>query len=206
MYLTRLTLDPRSAQARRDLASPYDMHRTLVRAFTVDGQKTPHRFLWRLEPHVRWDASPVVLVQSSYAADWQYLQSSSNYLVGEPKTKTLILSDWIQSWRRYRFRLFANPTVSRERRRYGLATEPEQLAWLNRQGKRHGFELETAIVTTSDILRTQKRDIGICLQRACYEGVLNVVDTALLATAVETGIGPGKAFGFGLLSLAGIGR
>ncbi|MDT1028372.1 type I-E CRISPR-associated protein Cas6/Cse3/CasE, partial [Pseudomonas paraeruginosa] len=28
MYLTRLTLDPRSAQARRDLGDAYEMHRT----------------------------------------------------------------------------------------------------------------------------------------------------------------------------------
>ena len=27
MYLTRLRLDPRSAQARRDLADPYEMNR-----------------------------------------------------------------------------------------------------------------------------------------------------------------------------------
>ncbi|HWK60821.1 MAG TPA: type I-E CRISPR-associated protein Cas6/Cse3/CasE [Eoetvoesiella sp.] len=204
MYLTRLTLDSRSAQARRDLASPYDMHRTLVRAFAVDGEQTPPRFLWRLEPQVSWGTPPVLLVQSSHTADWQFLQVEPNYLKLLPETKMLDLGDWMQPLRRYRFRLFANPTVSRDGKRYGLASEVDQLAWLSRQGERHGFELESAVVMASDMLKTHKRDIGISLQRACYEGVLAAADITRLAAAVEGGIGPGKAFGFGLLSLAEI--
>ncbi|MGH9440620.1 MAG: type I-E CRISPR-associated protein Cas6/Cse3/CasE, partial [Terriglobia bacterium] len=30
MFLTKLTLDPRSRDARRDLSDPYEMHRTLT--------------------------------------------------------------------------------------------------------------------------------------------------------------------------------
>ncbi len=48
MYLTRLTPDPRSAQARRDPGDAYEMHRTLSRVF-ADEQAPASRFLWRLE-------------------------------------------------------------------------------------------------------------------------------------------------------------
>ena len=50
MYLSRLTLDPRQPQARRDLGDAYDMHRTLTRAFALDATTLPPRFLWRLDP------------------------------------------------------------------------------------------------------------------------------------------------------------
>ena len=61
MYLTRLTLDPRSAQARRDLGDAYEMHRTLVRAFVDSPQSEPPRFLWRLEASKDSGANPTVL-------------------------------------------------------------------------------------------------------------------------------------------------
>ena len=80
MYLTRLTLDPRSAQARRDLADAYEMHRTLARAFVTDEHSSPVRFLWRLEAGSNAWASPVVLVQSAQVGDWSALQVLPNYL------------------------------------------------------------------------------------------------------------------------------
>lgn len=206
MYLTRLTLDPRNAQARRDLGNPYDMHRSLVRAFVADDAQTPPRFLWRLEPQMNWNTLPVVLVQSSQAADWIPLQALPHYLKSSPETKTWVLKDWLLLQQRYRFRLLANPTVTRQGKRYGLASEEAQLAWLVRHGQRQGFDIESAIVTASDILKARKDSHIISLQRVCYEGILTATDTALLKTAVAAGIGPGKAFGCGLLSLARLGK
>ncbi|WP_120996658.1 type I-E CRISPR-associated protein Cas6/Cse3/CasE [Stutzerimonas urumqiensis] len=204
MFLTRLALDPRSAQARRDLSSPYDLHRTLVRAFVRDAEQTPPRFLWRLEPGGAWDA-PVVLVQAQAEPDWSALTALPGYLKGAPETKHVDVERFVQAGGRYRFRLLANPTVTREGKRYGLATETAQLDWLGRQGARLGFAVESVLVTSSDLLETRKRDMRISLQRACYEGLLWPNDVSLLAGALQSGIGPGKAFGCGLLSLARIG-
>lgn len=50
MFLSNPVLNPKSREARRDLANPYDLHRTLARAFAPDEQTAPGRFLWRLEP------------------------------------------------------------------------------------------------------------------------------------------------------------
>ena len=33
MYLSQLTLNPRNRRAQRELAAPYQMHKTLMRAF-----------------------------------------------------------------------------------------------------------------------------------------------------------------------------
>lgn len=201
MHLTRLLLDPCNAQARRDLADPYDMHRTLVRAF-VDGEsQAPPRFLWRLEPQASW-ADPAVLVQSGHPANWSPLEALDGYLKKPVENKQVLLDQLLRPEARYRFRLLANPTVTRNGKRYGLVAEDGQLAWLERQGERLGFRVETALVTASDVLKSRKSGMQVSLQRVCYEGVLRAVDVGALASALNAGIGPGKAFGCGLLSLA----
>lgn len=204
MYLTRMLLETRNAQVRRDLGNPYDLHRTLVRAFVQNEEQKPPRFLWRVEPQAAWNSPTAVLVQSGHVADWDKLQALPNYLKASPETKTLSPEQLFPAGQRCRFRLFANPTVTRAGKRLGLVGDDAQLAWLHRQGKSHGFELEAAVVTGSDILKPRKEDAVLSLQRACYEGILQVTDAERLKAALAAGIGPGKAFGCGLLSLARI--
>jgi CRISPR system Cascade subunit CasE len=96
----------------------------------------------------------------------------------------------------------ANPTVSRGGKRLGLVGDTAQLAWLDRQGERAGFGVETALVTGSDSVQARKGNMRVTLLRVCFEGVLVVKDAAALAAAISAGIGHGKAFGCGLLSLA----
>lgn len=200
MYLTRLRLDPRSAQARRDLSDPYEMHRTLVRAFVRTDEQTPPRILWRAEPTSAW-SDPVVLVQAQELADWTALQALPNYLKGAAETRPVQPEQWLHNGDRLRFRLFANPTVTRDGKRQGLVTEDAQLTWLARQGERLGFDVEAALVTGSELLRSRKGDHRISVLRVCFEGRLHVRDPAVLTDALRAGIGPGKAFGCGLLSL-----
>lgn len=203
MHLTQLRLDPHSAQARRDLADPYDMHRTLVRAFVQAEQGVPPRFLWRLEPGQTW-AEPVVLVQSVQAAEWSFLSALGGYLrtdEGGIASKTFDLATLLQQ-PTLRFRLAANPTVTRAGKRLGLIGEEAQLAWLQRQGQRLGFDLVTAMVSGSDMVQSRKGSTRITLRRVLFEGVLQVQDPSVMADTVAQGIGHGKALGCGLLSLA----
>lgn len=201
MHLSRLQLDLRSAQVRRDLADPYEMHRTLVRAFVQDEAQIPPRFLWRLEPVSTW-AAPTLLVQSSMQPDWAVIERLPSYVKEPPAVKQVTVESLLQENARYRFRLHANPTVTRKGKRYGLVTEDSQLGWLDRQGHRLGFKVDTVLITGSDILRSRANGKDILLLQVCYEGVLQPVDTGALASALCNGIGPGKALGCGLLSVA----
>lgn len=206
MYLSRLTLDTRSAQARRDLSDPYEMHRTLSRAFATSEDETPARFLWRLEHSSNAWGKPQLLVQSAALSDWGVLSALPNYLQADVESKELQLESLIEPEGRYRFRLMANPTVTRQGKRYGLMTMPEQLAWLERQGERQGFVVEAALVTASDLSTSRKGDKRISFQRTCFDGLLKITSPNDIARAVQCGIGPAKAFGCGLLSLARLQR
>lgn len=201
MQLSRLQLDLRGAQVRRDVADPYEMHRTLVRAFVKGETQEPPRFLWRVESASAW-AEPIVLVQSGIEPNWKVLEDLPSYLKKPVDVKKVDVVALLQEQARYRFRLHANPTVTREGKRYGLVAEDKQLDWLARQGKRLGFRVETALVTGNDVLRSRAGGKDIWLQYTCFEGVLQPADTVALGSALYNGIGPGKAFGCGLLSLA----
>lgn len=203
MYLTRLRLDPRSALARRDLTDPYDMHRTLVRAFVETPTQAPPRFLWRLEPGGAW-SEPAVLVQSVLEPDWSFLSAVSGYLqAGEGvSTKAFDPLALLRADARYRFRLVANPTVTRQGKRHGLAGEDAQLAWLARQGERAGFDVDAALVSHCETIHSRRGGATVSLLRACFEGALLVRDAHALAAAMAQGIGHGKAFGCGLISVA----
>ncbi|TBO27942.1 type I-E CRISPR-associated protein Cas6/Cse3/CasE [Aquabacterium lacunae] len=203
MHLTRLSLELRSAAARRDLGDVYDMHRTLSRAFVSNSDEKPGRFLWRVEP-ASASRAPLVLVQSESAPDWSFLCSLPGYLAREPEVKTWDPARLLELNAKRRFRLVANPTVTRDGKRQGIVQETEQLDWLSRQGTKLGFAVEMALVTDSDFVVSRSGQSLIQFQRACYDGILSVQDPSRLLSAMSAGVGPAKAFGCGLLTVAAI--
>ena len=50
--------------------------------------------------------------------------------------------------------------------------------------------------------RQHRGDRRIAIETCTFEGVLDVTHPAALREAIVAGVGPGKAFGCGLLSLA----
>lgn len=204
MYLSKLILDPRHAQARRDLADPYEMHRTLARAYAPDETTPPHRFLWRLERPADYQPSSVILVQSAHPANWSVLDGLPGYVEEIHADKSVDLERLIQPTCRYRFRLFANPTVTRGGKRYGLVGERDQIAWLSRQGEQGGFRVLGCLRASDERLNVRQGKTGhrITVQTALFEGVLEAVNEQTLRSSLLSGLGHAKALGLGLLSLA----
>lgn len=202
MYLSQLRLDTASAAARRDLADPYQLHRTLARVYAPDDATPPPRFLWRLERGGPVGERGVVLVQAAVPGRWDVLAARSGYEVhGDKPVDT---GQLVQPGHRYRFRLRANPVVTRQGQRLGLHGQDEQLDWLARQGSRLGFEVEGADVSGLERIvmwkpggaRPNVKDTVL------FDGVLVARDAAALRAALVDGVGHGKAFGLGMLSLA----
>lgn len=206
MFLSKLTLDPQQPQARRDLGDAYEMHRTLARAFVADARTPPARFLWRLERSADCRPTSVVLVQSTQPANWSALDTLPGYAPDLQGNKAVDLEKLIQPNARYRFRLLANPTVTRAGKRYGLVREEEQLAWLDRQGERCGFAIHGCIRGAGERLQVRQDGKGhrITVDTALYEGILSAQNADRLRQGIVGGFGHGKAFGLGMLSLARI--
>ena len=216
MYLSKLELNPRSREARRDLAQPYELHRTLARAFPApEGQdyRAAHGVLFRLEPALAPGGRPFVLVQSLTAPIWPSLPT--DYLRGLAQAKPLVLA--CTAGQVLGFRLVANPTKKvtapgqRQGKRVALldtggdGPTPAQ-QWLRRKAELGGFDL-LHVLTEEFHLGSGRPAVGagklqLPLHGVRFDGLLRVSDPVRLQAAVRSGIGPAKAFGFGLLSLA----
>lgn len=206
LYLSRLVLDPANPRALTDLFSPYEMHRTLAHAFPAP---LPHgRVLFRVDRDPQF-GRPVVLLQSPVSPDWSFLAVRPGYLASDLSTEnpvSRVLPAGFVAEQVLAFRLRANPAFKRGRRRLAWLRRVEQVAWLQRQGLRHGFGLLTVNATAESPVRCHKgvgeRRHCITLQPVLYTGLLQVFRPEALAAIVAAGLGSGKAFGCGLLSLA----
>jgi CRISPR system Cascade subunit CasE len=227
MHLSRLVLNNRDRQARRDLLMPYELHRTLWRAFP---DHDPGRILFRVDSDPR-GARPTVLVQSEFAPDWRSLRDGKpGYLLEPPESKQF--NPVFAPGQRLCFRLRANPTKkvgtsSKEDRlagkkangqRIALLREEEQVAWLLGKGEQGGFRIpgewladgnERQVpnfrmdIIPEDWVRCGKEGHSDGRFYAVrFEGLMEVTDPDALARTLADGIGSAKGFGFGLLSLA----
>lgn len=205
MYLSRLILDPRSRQVQRELADPVEMHRTILRAFGATRQEAGALFRVDVE---RATGTPTVLVQSHMAPDWAFLDELTRYLLPaeDPNPACKQFDPALSAGQRLAFRLRANPTVKRDGKRLAWLRTEDQVAWLERKGADHGFAVLTCHAASDGFAHGKKTDDGgarrVTLLTVRFDGILQVTDAGRLREAVATGIGPSKAYGCGLLSLA----
>jgi CRISPR system Cascade subunit CasE len=223
MFLHRIHLDPRCREARRDLADPYQLHSTLCRAFSKPETKCPEsEFLWRLEPETDSSGYPRILVQSRTSPDWTGIGVKDWLAMADPAVdlKVRLKLDSLKSGQRFRFRLRANPCVTRNGKRLGLLRLEEQETWIARKGEQHGFSLP--ILASFDLSETTQKPIDVRISQeqmlrgnqhsgnpvriysVLYDGIVMVTDMDKFRTALQTGIGHGKVMGLGLLSVVPI--
>jgi CRISPR system Cascade subunit CasE len=203
MNLSQLVLNPRSRQVRRELAEPYEMHRTLLRAFQDASAGGPGRVLFRAEVS-RTTGIPMLLVQSEYRPDWSCLTALRDYLSSEPPQARPVSPNFAVG-RQLHFRLRANPTVKQDGKRMGLLREDDQIAWLRRKGEVGGFAVAGAIVVPEGFAHGRKIDANgthsLSHLAVRFDGVLTVLNAGHFTQTLINGVGSAKAFGFGLLSV-----
>lgn len=221
MFLSRIHLDLRCREARRDLANPYQLHSTLCRAFSPPERKCPPgEFLWRLEPETDASGAPRIIVQSRSVPDWNGMGLKGWLMQADPAIdlNDKLHTDGFFQGQRFRFRLRANPCVTRNGKRLGLLQVADQEAWLERKGLQHGFAIPRQVsfdlseqtttridvrITQDQMLRDkQHSDNSIRIFSVLYDGVLSITERSQFKNTLRTGIGHGKVMGLGLLSIA----
>ena len=221
MLLSRIHLDPLCREVRRDVIDPYQVHSTLCRAFSMPDTKCPEgEFLWRLEPETNPAGCPRILVQSRAIPDWKRIGVQGWLAENDPAIdlRYRLKLDALTAGKRFRFRLRANPCVTRNGKRLGLLKPEEQEKWIGRKGDQHGFSLPglkaldlsgspleriDVRVSQQQMLRGKQRtgnDIGV--YSVLFDGLLMVTEPERFRNALQTGVGHGKVMGLGLLSVA----
>ena len=203
MYLSKLVLNPTSRRVRTESGRPYELHRTLMRAFPSAEEGTG-RVLFRLDMS-KESNSIALLVQSEKEPDWRPLDEVEGFLLEPAQSKPF--SPVFRSGQTCRFRLRANPTVKQQGKRFGIVKEEEQLAWLQRKGTAGGFEPFSVISSPERKMNDKMTDRAgtrhdLTLIAVRFDGLLKVKDPAAFHQTLAQGVGSGKGFGFGLLSVA----
>jgi CRISPR system Cascade subunit CasE len=202
-HLTQVTLDFATA-ARLRLRDCYDWHQAVWKTFP--GRAGERRdFLTRLDQ--RRDGFRLLIVSPSEPTrpEWcppEYWQSKE-------------IPETYFSRRRYAFQLCANPTKkvtklgsdgrpTKNGQRVPLRTRGEFIGWISRKGEQGGFAVESESLRTFSRGREyfEKQGVRGLHSAVEFQGVLHVTDTANFHESFTHGIGPAKAFGFGLLVIA----
>lgn len=223
MFISRLFLNPCNKQVRAELARPYQMHRTLAHAFPDETYSKARDnddaagVLFRVDEIPR-EQKIVVLVQSQIAPNWDELGGKQDarghaYLLQPAECKTF--EPKFAAGQTLAFRLRANPTkrlgrgnVQQPNKRVGLRDESEQIAWLTRKADAGGFRIVRVIVSRDEYIKNENairhndQSHDLKLLAAQFDGVLQIVNADQFLQTVARGVGSGKGFGFGLLSLA----
>ena len=203
MYLSRLRFHALNPDARRALQTPYNLHAAVMGGFPNHKNAPDSRVLFRQEPSQRYSPWAEVLVQSQIPADWSRLEDSLGLAFGHQQKAFDIAVGKNQC---LRFRLRANPVVTKAGKRLPVIGEEEQRGWLEQRAAKNGFALRDCTLIDEGKWQATKEEEGrehtIAINTVLYEGLLSVSDPGAFSHALASGIGPAKGFGCGLLSVA----
>lgn len=226
MYFSRLVLNPQRRQAKRFMADARAMHAAVEAAFPPGLGSQEVRNLWRLD---RVEHEVVLYVVSQHRPDLRHIQEQAGW-ESAPADSTdygRFLGS-IQRGQRYSFRLAANP-VKRQFVAGGRGrvlphvTEEQQINWLMTRAESWGFAvcpvqaaggMAQGVVDQRPDVRVVYRQDGhfrkiddgatriVTQRQVAFMGTLEVVDAGKLRESLTRGMGRGKAYGLGLMTLA----
>lgn len=196
-YLSQIYIGKAEA-ARLRLADSYAWHQQLWRAFPGNDSE-PRSFLFRVDD--KHSAFRVLMLSGLEPSE----QSWGAWEVR-------VVSDSFLAHSRYIFQVRANPTVKRavfdnrgafkkNGRRTGIFNAEELRSWIDRKARQSGFDLiecTAGPAINSFFVKDGRRGKHVAVD---FQGVLTVNDYSAFQKAFRNGIGPAKAFGFGLLML-----
>lgn len=215
-WFSRAYINPRLRQGRKLITNAQAMHAAVLACFPPDVADIG-RVLWRLdEEHPRY----TLYVVSPAKPDLRPLDEQAGWSLepGQSLDYASLLAR-VEAGSRWRFRLRANPVrslASSDGGRGRIAphvTPAQQIDWLLHRTEKNGFDIvnldgrPAVEVTARDDRHFVKNDYaagrrrGVTLREAQFDGILECTDQSLLRRALTQGIGRGKAYGCGLMTL-----
>ena len=205
MYITRIKL--------KRVPSPNNIHGILSAAFPGKRSNQANENLWRID---NLGEHRVLIIVSANSPDIEQIISNIgiNHILSHDgdknniSDKTLAYEPFlgrIENGQVWNFRLCANPVEHKKQdpsdkrgKIYALRSIEEQLEWLNKQGIKYGFTVNGCSVIGDSWIAFEK----VRIRAITYDGILTITDADAFRTALTQGIGRGKAYGCGLLTVA----
>ena len=203
MYMTRVLLNR--------VPPPNIIHGVLSAAFPGERSERVNENIWRVDKAGDESALLIVSTQipergkivSEIGAVKAKLSSRSSE---EDICKTLKYDPFlekVEDGQAWSFRLCANPIENKRvpgtrGKVFALRTVEEQLEWIGKQGEKHGFRVISCRVVGDN----WKIFSNVKIRVVTFEGMLLVSSSEDFRIALSQGIGRGKAYGCGLLTIA----
>ncbi|MFF8367073.1 type I-E CRISPR-associated protein Cas6/Cse3/CasE [Rhodococcus erythropolis] len=211
LWLTRIVPSPHSRHARRDLGDAVSLHKRLMSLFPDNAGTDPRATFGVLHRIEDAPTGPYILLQSHHRPNLDNLPE--HYGKTALRELTPLLST-LSTGTRIHFRCTANPVRkpgATTRALYNLpAVVPLHGAhadeWWLRQADTAGLKilsLHSQPLDTATGVRGRNGDQQhIRHARTRFDGTAAVIDPDQLRTKITEGIGRGKAYGCGLLTIA----
>lgn len=198
MYLTKIEIPLQSRLAADCLRNRQKMHALITRMF--NSSQSDNHIQYRIRIHER--------ILSAYIySDSTVVENINPVRVVASKN----IGGWIdgfESGQMIRFDLYAYPSKKireegkKNSRRVILDSVDERVAWLSKKGVQYGYEIESVTEVApvkAQAYHAEDRGGIMHLNGYHYQGVLRITDKVLFKEAIRTGVGPEKAYGFGML-------
>ncbi len=204
LWLARVRMNARNAQVRRDLRGVEDLHRTVMSMFPDIESESPREEMGVLHRLDIVNERPVLLVQTNREPNLSALAEG----YGDVAVVSLrTLFEKLEPGVAVRYRLLVNATkrpktgeMAGKRVALGAA---DTVKWWGERAPSVGLTLAEEPTTVKDTLTGgSSQGAKVTLRPWRLDGVADVADVEKLEAGVRAGIGRGRAYGCGLLSLA----
>lgn len=202
MYLSKIEMSLSESSVRTALRDAQKMHRLVAGLYQMPRQEA--ELVYRV--HVQGQRVALYMYAGLPIDRSRILPGM--LLVGERE-----LSDWLSAMQEgqvWGFDLLTMPFKkvpdgeNRNSRRRVLRTQEERLAWLNRKAEQNGFamlEVQESVGEKESAVHPAEKGGKLYLDSYRYSGILRITNEEHFRLALRRGIGPGKAYGLGMLLL-----
>lgn len=202
MYISQVFLNTKKHDTARALYNRNIMHGALEGCFEGERQHP----LWRIDKHA---GSYSVLVVSKTIPDFTCFVEQFGIPDIQPQTKAYdaFLEKGVRQGEVMRFHITANPTIKRNGKRIPLnmkRTEQQHYCasdWIKDRLLNHGAELLTVDISAFESHKISSGQRKITMVSADFDGYLRISDSDKFVNALKNGIGHGKAYGCGMISV-----
>lgn len=198
MFLSKFIIDRHNPSARQALINVQDFHRNLMKRFQSSRQDAG--VLYRLDLSKK---DPIVYVLSKIEP--QNTGQKDMHLKKSRQMDQIILS--MINGKRFGFDILVIPSKKvvaegkKNSRRITLTTELERLKWFQKKALQYGFQVLSIQELNEVNTYGRHGNNSMLLKGYHYQGQLLIEDEEKFRLAYCEGIGPDKAYGFGMLLL-----
>ena len=230
MYFSRVQLNPQRRKTREVLANPQKLHALVAASLPPEMEASREgRLLWRVDTDAH---DVRLYITSPFEPGLEHIVEQTGWSASPGQTTDYgRFLNQLTRGQSYRFRATLNP-VKQQRipnsrgKLLPFCREEEQIEWLCSRSSKWGFSLptvpppadatingasEAGMIPGARVLRSSNRTFTksrgtdrhhVTQRQVTFIGSLTVEDPALLRHALSQGMGRGKAYGCGLMTLA----